>query len=607
MDINQAIRLAFEYYQTGKLNEAGKLCNEILTMQPDNFHALGLLGAVCYEGKDYASAIRYLKQALEINPGNANVYYNLGLALHEPKTLDEAIVHYRKALELEPDFTDAYYYLGTALKMQGKLNEAVESFDNALSYDPCHVKARWARCMSRLNIIYPDESSIQSSRSRYRDELIQLQEILVHEVPQDLEALAETVDNQKPFYLAYQCLNDRELQQIYGSLVCRAMSFKYPQFFNHPPHPSYTNEEPLRIGIVSGYFCEGSVWKIPLKGWLENIDKQRFNLYGYHTGNINDENTEIARQSCRKFVHGRYSFENLCKIIREDNLHVLIYSEIGMDPISLKLAALRLAPLQCCAVMGHPQTSGLRTIDYYLSSDLMEPPDADDHYDGKLIRLPNLSLYYTPVEVSGTCIDRQTFNLRPESTLYLCCQSIFKYLPQYDEVYPRIAQQIGDCQFLFIEHQMNYITEEFRLRIGQSFDRFDMNADDYVVFLPRLDPAQYRAINELSNVFLDSIGWSGCNTTFEAVACNLPVVTLPGNLMRGRHAFAILTMMDVTETIVNALDEYISLAVRLGQDAELRTYISEKISRNKHRIYNDNTCIRALEEFLEAMVKEKLT
>ena len=49
---------------------------------------------------------------------------------------------------------------------------------------------------------------------------------------------------------------------------------------------------------------------------------------------------------------------------------------------------------------------------------------------------------------------------------------------------------------------------------------------------------------------------------------HLPVVTLPGEFMRRRHAFAILTMMDVTETIAGSLDDYISLAVRLGTDSE---------------------------------------
>jgi hypothetical protein len=54
------------------------------------------------------------------------------------------------------------------------------------------------------------------------------------------------------------------------------------------------------------------------------------------------------------------------------------------------------------------------------------------------------------------------------------------------------------------------------------------------------------------------------------------------------------------------LDDYISLAVHLGQDSEWRKRISEKIAANKHLIYRDRTCIAALENFLETAVKERL-
>jgi predicted O-linked N-acetylglucosamine transferase (SPINDLY family) len=238
----------------------------------------------------------------------------------------------------------------------------------------------------------------------------------------------------------------------------------------------------------------------------------------------------------------------------------------------------------------------------------MEPPDADEHYTERLIRLPNLSIYYTPLDVPFADIRRDAFNLRPKSTLYLCSQSLFKYLPQYDEIYPRIARLVGDCQFLFISFQKSsWVTEQFRSRINQAFHQCNLHADDYVVFLPFLTPEKYHAINRLADVYLDSIGWSGCNSTLEAIACDLPVVTFPGNLMRGRHSSAIFTMIGVKETIATSLDEYVLLAARLGQDVEWRRYISEKISNNKQRAYQDRTCITALEDFFEQAVKERIS
>ena len=76
--------------------------------------------------------------------------------------------------------------------------------------------------------------------------------------------------------------------------------------------------------------------------------------------------------------------------------------------------------------------------------------------------------------------------------------------------------------------------------------------------------------------------------------------------MRGRHSSAILTMMGLKETIATTIDEYIELAIKLGKDSDWRRYISEKIKNNKHLVYRDRTCITALEDFLESVVKERI-
>jgi protein O-GlcNAc transferase len=261
-----------------------------------------------------------------------------------------------------------------------------------------------------------------------------------------------------------------------------------------------------------------------------------------------------------------------------------------------------LAPVQC-ATWGHPDTSGLPSIDYFLAGDLMEPPEADDHYTEKLVRLPNLSIYYTPPEIKQAELSRKTFNLRPSSVLYHCCQSLYKHSPQYDEIFPRIAQQVGDCQFLFVSYpNISSVVEQFRLRISKAFASFNLKAEDYVVFLPPLPPDWYQAMNCVADVYIDTPGWSGCNSVLEALFSNLPVVTLPSMLMRGREGSAILTMMGVTETIAATIDEYIVKAVNLGKDAAYRQEISKQIEANKHLAYKDMKCINALENFFESVV-----
>ena len=589
-----------------QLDDAITYYQKALKLNPNSHAAYFNLGTFFQAKGQFDDAETYYQKALKLNPNSHAAYFNLGSVFRAKEQLDDAITCYQKAIQLNPKLADTYFNLGDALKEQGNLDEAFAAFDKVLAINPEYIKARLAKCMTILPIIYPNYSSIQIARRRYHDELTKFQATISLETPQDIEAAAEAVGSQQPFFLSAQGFNDRELQKIHGDLVCKIMTYRYPQFANRPIMPRHIDGEPFRIGIVSGYFYRHSNWKIPIKGWVENIDRQRFSLFGYYTRKVKDKETAVARQDFKKFVEDIYSFDKFCQIIQDDNLHVLIYPEIGMDPMTVKLAALRLAPVQCTS-WGHCDTSGLPTIDYYISSDLMEPPDADDHYTEKLIRLPNLSIYYIPLDVPNVEISRETLGLRSQSILYFCAHSLFTHLPQYDEVYPRIAQQVNDCQFLFISDRSDRLNEQFILRLKQAFDKYSLNSSLYIVSLPRLDAGQYHAINRLSDIRLDTIGWSGCNSTFEALACNLPVVTLPGTLMRQRHSAAILAMMGLTETIVHTLDDYIALSVRLGQDSEWRQKISDQIARNKHLLYKDRACITALEDFLEAIVKEKLT
>ena len=344
-----------------------------------------------------------------------------------------------------------------------------------------------------------------------------------------------------------------------------------------------------------------------IHGWLEKLNRECFDIYGYYTGRHPDKFTDIARQKCLRFVENDFSIPSLCQKITADQLDVLIYPEIGMNRVVIKLSSLRLAPVQC-VTWGHPNTSGLPTIDYFLSSDLMEPEGAEAHYSETLVRLPNLSVYYPPLpQVETTDISRDDLGLKTGAVLYLCLQSLAKYLPQHDDLLPRIAKEVENCQFVFLARNISpALLKLFKNRLRQAFARYDLDSDEYVVFLPYLNREKYDALNHLGDVYLDSIGWSGCNTTLEAIAYDLPVVTLPDKMMRGRHTLAFLRMMGITETIADSIDDYVEIAVRLGRDLPWRKQIGGQVAENKDKLYRDMESIRGLESFLELVVKKGL-
>jgi predicted O-linked N-acetylglucosamine transferase (SPINDLY family) len=201
-------------------------------------------------------------------------------------------------------------------------------------------------------------------------------------------------------------------------------------------------------------------------------------------------------------------------------------------------------------------------------------------------------------------VSRAELGLRPDATVFWCGQSLYKYLPQYDAMFARIAREVPGCQFAFIRYRRGDDANAlFRQRLDRAFAAVGLRAEDHCVVLPRLDQQRFIAATGQADIFLDSLGWSGCNSMLESLAHDLPVVTMGGDLMRGRHGVAILTMMGVTETIAASIDDYVAIASRLGRDAAWRSAVKARIAANKHRVYRDRACIVALEDFLDRVAR----
>jgi protein O-GlcNAc transferase len=520
------------------------------------------------------------------------------LAQRNPAIYPISLACFQKALQLHPENALACLKMGNILKKLNRQDEALAALQQALRLDPGLTRARFRQLEVIFPILYEKEEEIASVRAAYACRLEEICATVDLCNPAAIEQAARAVGIY-PFHLGYQALNDRELQRRYGELVCRIQAARYPQWSRALPIPPRKAGEPLRVGIVSGFFHFHATWKTITRGWLQAMDRKRFALYGYYTGHRPDWATDISRQACVCFVGNDFSLESLCRKITADRLHVLLYPEIGMNGLAVRLSALRLAPVQC-ASWGHSTTSGLPTIDYFLSSALMEPADGENHYTETLVRLPNLGTYYPTPGIDPAAKQRVDLGLRNRAVLYLCLQSLFKYLPQYDEIFPRIAGIVPDCQFVFMTGRMSKpVIDLFRRRLAGAFARQGLCSDRHVVFFPHLDRPSYFSLHRLGDVFLDSIGWSGNNTTMDAIANDLPVVTWPGHLMRGRQSMAMLQMMGVTATIADSADRYVELASRLGTDTRWRKQIREQVATCKYNLYEDRECIKYLEKFLE--------
>jgi predicted O-linked N-acetylglucosamine transferase (SPINDLY family) len=412
----------------------------------------------------------------------------------------------------------------------------------------------------------------------------------------DAGSLADAIGTSQPFFLPYQQQDDRALQAQYGRIACGAMAAAWPPVTLAGP-PAFGQR--IRLGIVSGFFCDHTLFRLFLEGWLTQLDRTRFEITGLHTGRTADAVTARCAGWCERFVQGLSSMSAWRDAILSTSPHILLYPEIGIDPIAGGLAAMRLARVQCVA-WGQPVTSGMPTIDHYLSSALMEPDDADSHYTEHLVRLPNLGLFYTPDAPAGRGgAGRQRFGLAPDAPVFWSGQALYKYLPEYDSVFPRIAAELGACQFVFIAFaKSRAVTEAFRTRLSAAFARAGLDAARHVVILPPMPQQDFVHAAGLADVVLDTIGWSGGKSTLDLLAVDPAIVTLPGRFMRGRHTAAILRRIGCEATIAGSLEDYVSIAVRLARDPVWRAEVRRGVGARKHRAFGDVAYLRALETFL---------
>lgn len=585
--------------ENGPPTEVEACFRRAVALKPDFTNAQANYGRWLMTQARWAEAETALIEAARLQPMQAPTWNNLGIALQEQGRTEDAEGCYRRALALAPRFAVAHYNLGCLLLEQGRTDEAAACQEAAIAADPQYGAARLGLCMAQLPVLPRTEAEIAVRRQRYTAALDSLEASLATQAA--VRSLAAAIGTAQPFFLPYQGEDDRALQATYGGLACRVLEATETRA---PLAPRPAPGERIRVGIVSGFFCQHTIFKLFLEGWLAQLDRNRFEVIGFHTGRTVDAQTARAAGWCDRFVQGFRSPAAWRQAVSAAAPHVLLYPEVGMDPLAGRLAAQRLAAVQC-VTWGQPETTGMPTLDYFLSSDLMEPTDGAAHYTEKLVRLPQLGLCYLPEELPALRLDRAALGLRPSGPVYWSGQALYKYRPMYDAVFPRIAAAVGPCQFVFIGFaKSRAVTEAFRERLGAAFAACALDAEQYCVILPPMSPERFVAAVGVADVVLDTPGWSGGKSTLDCLAQDPAIVTLPGRFMRGRHTAAILRRIGCAATVAGSLDEYVAIAARLGLDAAWRTRVRQAVAAGKAGAFRDVEYMRALETFLTEAVAQ---
>jgi predicted O-linked N-acetylglucosamine transferase (SPINDLY family) len=652
-DTSVQINLGTALRQLGRSREALAPLRIAHTITPGSAIVCNLLGACLLDSGDARAAVQLFEAATLAEPDNPDGWSNLAIALNnagdheraqdvaskavaigiessaalgalaavqfEKKQIDASLDTYRKAVGLPNVSVQTLCGFANALWLAGLGAEALENLRRAIEIDGNNAHAAWKLTVTECQAFYETQTELEASRHRFSQGLDALHSwFSATNRPEAYAAVGST----QPFYIAYQAHNNRDLLSQYGR-VCEQWMASLPFEVPKPAVPA--GDGRMRVGIVSAHIRNHSVWNAIAKGWFHHLDKTLFDVSLFHLGSIHDDETASARRAAAHFEDRPRDLHGWAQTIAGAGLDALIYPDIGMDALTTQLAALRLAPVQA-ASWGHPETTGLPTMDLYLSAAGFEPSDSENNYSERLVRLPNLGVHVEPLMPDVETPDLRLMGLPVDQPLLLCPGMPFKYSPADDLVWARIARGIrsassqrgwaglagrlrgrGHGRLVFFRSGIDTQDRLFVKRLRNAFNAEKVDFDASVSVIPHLKRSRFFGLMRHATVMLDTIGFSGFNNALQAVEVGLPVLAREGNFMRGRLASGIMRRMEMPELVAGTNDEFVEAAVGLASDPAKCKALRVKIASRRSILFHDLEPVRALEKALSDAIRHQRT
>ncbi|MBL8827871.1 MAG: tetratricopeptide repeat protein, partial [Planctomycetaceae bacterium] len=496
----------------GLLAEAEYCYRECLKTQPEQVEALSNLGTVLQSNALLNEAEQVFLQALRLNPNHAATHNNLGRIFTDRGDYLAAERSIRRAVELKPDLWLAYENLAIMLRAQGKYDEAKQAFAVSLEKAPHDGLKIQAGILTP--IIMDSREHIAETRARVERAVDELRQHALS-VADPLEKIGVNL-----FYLPYHGYNDRDIQHKIADLYAHATpSLKYVAP-HCQPGAARAKHDRIRVGFISKYFFEHSVGRHNA-GIIANLDRSKFHVTVFHFPGSEDATTARICASADEAVKLSAKLETARDRIAQAELDVLVYTDIGMDPWTYFLAYSRLAPVQC-VLPGHPVTTGIPNVDYYISQSGMEPPNAQEHYTERLVQFDNLPSYFVRPKLPEQRMAREYFKLSEQDHLYVVGQMLFKLHPDFDGVIQRVLRADPQGRVLvfegFQQHWTSVLMNRMRRTIPDVVDR--------VQVMPWLKIEEFVSLLACSDAVLDTFPFCGGTTSMQAFSVGAPIVTL---------------------------------------------------------------------------------
>ncbi len=531
--------------QTGEAEPARQCFRKVLDLAPDNGLAHYNYANACKGAGDLQEALEHYRHALRLNPAFAPAHFNLGNVLVQLDEIDQAIHHYRHAVRLEPGYVRAYNNLGSALQRQIRIKEAIDSYRQAIALAPSVAESHY-----NLATALQDHGDFSAAVASYRQAL-------------SLNPGHQLARSNLLYLLSYNVMCDpeqmlrehREWDRIHGGKA-RAQTFQ-------PFHHAFSSPR-IRVGYVSADFRQHVVSHF-FEPLLRQHDRDQVEVFCYAEVRKPDTMTRRLRDEAEhwRFISGRDD-RTVAQMIHDDGIDILV--DLGGHTVNnrLKVFTYKPAPVQA-TYLGYFTTTGLSTMDYWITDACLHPRDTVELATEQLYRLPRCFLCYQPPDDAPQVAPAPH---EDDAVTFGCFNNLVKISSRAIALWSRVLHAMPRSTLLLKSKQM--ADKTLQQELLQRFARHGIPAERIETmphtrtFREHLDT--YRKVD----IALDTVPRSGFTITAEALWMGVPVVTLAGARFIERVSMDMLHSIGLQELVAHTEEEYVGIAAGLAGDLERR-------------------------------------
>lgn len=584
--------LGLAYAESGRTREARLSWADFLRLRPGDARVRRELGLLAFDHREFGEALKWFGQCLELDPTNVNarcdvaathlrmrqwapaqltlqpvsgaantnarVALLLGQALFGLGQIADSVPYLQMAHALDPASVDAAYDLALAHERLGNLESAIRGFTAAIELAPSKSEYLASLATAELNL-----GLVDSAIEHYR------RAVDMNPASSEIHsALLMALHYTAPDHDAIFDEHRRWAERHAGCIPASAASF-----------PNVRDPmRRLRVGYVSPRFAHGPLGHFFLPV-LRAHDRQQIEVVCYTLSEEHDHvTTEMQRLADKWRDCATCSDDELQRVIRADSIDILVDMAGHCPGHRLGVFARRSAHIQG-SWLDYDDTTGIPAMDFYLSDFRLTPPGGGQRFTESVICPAPVRAPYWP-----------TTNLPKAGELpahargfvtFGCMNRVSKLSAATIAAWSRILAQLPGSRLIL--QATAFSSQEPRSAIAKRFADHGIDSER-LTFRPFSDEASMLRTYQQIDVTLDPFPYNGCNITCDSLSMGVPVITLEGSTLCGRHGFALLSACGLEDWVTRSESEYIDRAVSaargLGELAELRRELPRRFLRS---------------------------